>query len=59
MTWTQLKLKLPWGIEIDLLSVYRPPVATRPTLPPPAREVIPTHGETLSDNVIPFARRVA
>lgn len=56
MTITQLTLRLPGGIRIDLVSLYKPPASTRPTLPP---EVITTHGETVSDNVIPFARRVA
>lgn len=61
---------VPGGIELSvpehgtLVRVDRDGVAIfirkcPPTLPP-AREVIQTHGETLSDNVIAFpARRVA
>jgi hypothetical protein len=56
MTWTQLTLRLPGGIRIELWSLHKPPVATRPSLPPPACEVIQTHGEELPDNVIPIRR---
>jgi len=62
MTLPRLNLNLtPRGCEIEapdhgVTIVIGPPRKVAPTLPPPA---IDTAGELVSDNVVPFARRVA
>lgn len=57
MTWTQLTLRLPGGIELTLVSAFRPRKPL-PSLPPEPR-VVEAEGRTLSDNVIAFPRKVA
>lgn len=64
MTWTPLNLRLTQGglelhaPDLGLTVLIKPPKKTRPTLPPSA-PAIDTAGELVSDNVVPFARRVA
>lgn len=54
MHWTQLILKLPGGLELTLVSAFRPR-KTRPSTPPP----VITEGHTIVDNVIHLPTRAA
>lgn len=59
MTWQQLLERLTKRVVRLELHVEFRPAKCGPLLPSPAKEVIPTHGEAMPDNVVWIGRRSA